>query len=198
MSQSEDRVRPEVHMALVHYPVRNKPGEIVATAVTNLDIHDNARSARTYELASYHIVTPLSAQIDLVRRILGHWTEGYGGKRVPTRLDAMALVRISRTLEETIEAVRGGRDVKPYIVGTGARRRNSPVVPYAELRQRLYRESVPTLLLFGTGYGLAEPIFDLCDAVLEPIGDPDGWNHLSVRSAVAITLDRLLGQRPMT
>ncbi|MCP4198996.1 MAG: RNA methyltransferase, partial [Proteobacteria bacterium] len=32
------------------------------------------------------------------------------------------------------------------------------------------------------------------DAVLAPIGDPDDWNHLSVRGAVAIILDRLLGR----
>jgi hypothetical protein len=182
-------------MALVHHPVHNKTGDIVTTAVTNLDIHDNARSARTFGLSSYHIVTPLSAQIELVRRILGHWTAGYGGKRVPTRLEAMSLIRISRTLDETIEAVIAGRNVKPYIVATGARRRATPVVPYAQLRKRMQEEAGPYLLLFGTGYGLAEPVFDLCDAVLEPIGDPDGWNHLSVRSAAAITLDRLLGER---
>jgi hypothetical protein len=32
------------------------------------------------------------------------------------------------------------------------------------------------------------------DVMLEPIGTPSDWNHLSVRSAVAITLDRLLGE----
>lgn len=186
---------PEVHMALVHHPVHNKLGEIVTTAVTNLDIHDNGRTARTFGLASYHIVTPLSAQIDLVRRILGHWTDGYGAKRVPTRLDAMSIIHISRTLEEAVEAVVAGREVRPYIVATGARRRETPVVSHAALRTRMQEQPGPYLMLFGTGYGLAEPVFDIADAVLEPIGNPDGWNHLSVRSAVAITLDRLLGDR---
>ena len=51
------------------------------------------------------------------------------------------------------------------------------------------------VLLFGTGYGLAPEIFDASDALLDPIGDPHTWNHLSVRSAVAIVLDRLLGDR---
>ncbi len=56
---------------------------------------------------------------------------------------------------------------------------------------------VPPLskVLFGTGYGLSDEVLKAADALLEPIGDPSDWNHLSVRGAVAIVLDRLLGER---
>lgn len=187
--------RPEVHIALVHYPVVNKTGDVVATAVTNLDIHDNARSARTYGVSSYHIVTPLDAQVELVSRILGHWRDGFGARRVPNRVDAMNLVRVSRTLEDAISAVADGRDVRPLVIATAARRLRE-TVSFSEMRGRMAREAGPFLIVFGTGYGLADPVIGAADALLEPIGNPDDWNHLSVRAATAITLDRLLGSAP--
>ena len=186
-------MKPEVHIALVHYPVINKLGDIVSTAVTNLDIHDNARSARTYGVAGYYIVTPLDAQVELVSRILNHWREGFGARRVPNRVDAMNLVHVSRTLESALEHIVDGRDVKPTVVATAARRLGK-TVSYDAMRAQMQAETGPFVLVFGTGYGLADPVIDRVDSVLEPIGDPDNWNHLSVRSAVAITLDRLLGR----
>jgi hypothetical protein len=187
-------VSPEVHIALLHHPVLNKAGEIVATAVTNLDIHDNARSARTFGCTSYQVVTPLEAQIELVSRILGHWRDGFGARRVPNRVEAMNLVQVRGDLDAVVEAVRAGRDVRPVLIATAARRLG-PTVSHADLRARMAAEPGPFVLLFGTGYGLAPAVIERADAVLEPIGDPGGWNHLSVRSAVAITLDRLLGAR---
>ena len=187
--------KTEIHIVLVHYPVLNKPGEIVSTAVTNLDIHDNARSARTYGVSSYHIVTPLDAQVELVTRILNHWREGFGARRVPNRVDAMNLVMVSRTLDEAVETIVGERDVTPLLVSTGARRREN-TISYAAMRERINGlDNTPIIIIFGTGYGLAEEVFDKSSVVLEPIGTPEDWNHLSVRSAVAISLDRLFGDR---
>jgi len=187
-------MRPETHIALVHHPVLNKTGDIVATAVTNLDIHDNARSARTYGVASYHIVTPLDAQVELVSRILGHWRDGFGARRVPTRVDAMNLVRVSRTLEDAIAVIAEGAGRRPIVVATAARRLPGSMT-YGALRERMQNEPGPYLIVFGTGYGLSEAIIGSADVLLEPIGTPEDWNHLSVRSATAITLDRLLGER---
>ncbi len=187
---------PEIHIALIHHPVMNKSGEIVTTAVTNLDIHDNARSARTFGVASYHIVTPLDAQVELVSRILGHWKDGFGARRVPNRVDAMNVVEVSRTLDDALEKIRSSDPKPPTIIATGARRRDDQVVSYEEVRRTLTAAGQgKVVILFGTGYGLAPSIFERADFILEPIGDPDGWNHLSVRSAVAITLDRLLAPR---
>jgi hypothetical protein len=61
------------------------------------------------------------------------------------------------------------------------------------MRQRFEKENGPFIIVFGTGHGLADEILERSDVVLEPIGSPTEWNHLSVRSAVAISLDRLLG-----
>ncbi len=185
----------DIHIALVHHPVINKVGEVVSTAVTNLDIHDNARSARTYGLSGYHLITPLDAQIALVSRILEHWQNGFGARRVPTRVEAMNLVSVNRSLEGVIAEMTEKYGRKPYIISTCARKRETPPLGYQEARDLLASESCPFLILFGTGYGLAEDVFDASDAVLPPIGNPGDWNHLSVRSAVAITLDRLLGDK---
>ncbi len=52
------------------------------------------------------------------------------------------------------------------------------------------------LLIFGTGWGLAPAVVAEADALLEPIRSAVGdYNHLSVRSACAIALDRLCGAR---
>ncbi len=184
----------EVHIGLLHHPVLNKTGDIVATAVTNLDIHDNARSARTFGCASYHVVTPIDAQIELMSRILDHWRDGFGARRVPNRVEAMNLVRVNRDLDGMLDEIRGGRDARPVLVATAARRLGA-TVSHEALRTRLEAEPGPYVLVFGTGYGLAPAVIERADTVLDPIGSPEGWNHLSVRSAVAITLDRLLGAR---
>jgi hypothetical protein len=44
------------------------------------------------------------------------------------------------------------------------------------------------------GWGLAPQALSLCTHVLEPVEGADGYNHLSVRSAAAVILDRLLGR----
>ena len=184
---------PEVHIVLLHYPVINKANDTVATAVTNLDIHDNARSARAFGVRSYHIVTPLDAQVELVSRIIDHWQEGFGAKRIPTRVEAMDLVCISRSLDDAMEQIVAGRDVKPVLISTCARDMGQEI-GYREMRRRMEESpDVPHIVVFGTGYGIADEVLERSDVVLEPIGTPADWNHLSVRSAVAISLDRLLG-----
>ncbi len=67
-----------LYVGLVHHPIYDKRKEVVATAVTNFDIHDIARCARTYGVGGFYIITPLESQIQLVERIVRHWTEGGG------------------------------------------------------------------------------------------------------------------------
>ena len=57
-------------IALVHYPVTNKNGEVIASAVTNLDLHDMARSARTYGVKGFYVVTPLEDQKALAAQLM--------------------------------------------------------------------------------------------------------------------------------
>jgi len=189
-------VRP-VSIALVHYPVLDGEGQVVTTAVTNLDVHDLARSARTYGCAHYFIVHPIHAQRELVERIRSHWVDGPGGKRIPDRKAALDLVRIVPSLDDALVTL-GGRDHVDVWVTTARDVRSA--MPLSSARQRIVQEADggggrPVLIVFGTGWGLAREVIDAADAVLPPLraAASTGYNHLSVRSACAIVLDRLLG-----
>jgi hypothetical protein len=50
------------------------------------------------------------------------------------------------------------------------------------------------LLIFGTAWGLPENFIAEADYILNPVIGNTDYNHLSVRSAVAIILDRLFGR----
>lgn len=176
-------------MALLHYPVLNKRGEVVASAVTNLDIHDIARAARTYNVKRYYIVTPLEDQGRLTRRIVSYWTEGAGAAYNPQRADALSLVTVQTDLDAVREDIRrsGGKD--PLLVVTSARCRED-AVGFAFVRQLLTENSL--LLVFGTAWGLDESVLAGADFILDAVQEKSDYNHLSVRSAVSIILDRLI------
>lgn len=72
-------------------------------------------------------------------------------------------------------------------VGTGS-------LAYADARCQLATSARPFLLLLGTGWGLTSSVLSGSDAVIEPIRGADGYNHLSVRCAAAIMVDRLLSR----
>ena len=63
--------RANLAIALLHHPVYNKLHEVVTTALTNLDLHDIARSSRTFGLDRFYIVTPSLDQRPLERGGLG-------------------------------------------------------------------------------------------------------------------------------
>ena len=180
-------------IALVHHPVLDAQGETVTTAITNLDVHDLARSARTYGCSDYFIVHPIAAQRELVERICLHWSEGSSGKRIPDRKVALALVRVVPSLEEMI-ARMGGRDAVEIWV-TAARSVNEAPMDAKTARAKLEGEGKAVVILFGTGWGLAKSVIDSADGALASIkaAEATGYNHLSVRAACAITLDRLRG-----
>lgn len=183
---------PRAYVALVHHPVLEKGGRVVTTAVTNLDVHDIARAARTFGLAGYFVVTPIAAQRLLVEEIRGHWTTGAGRAHNDKRTEALELVRIVSSIEDATAAITAERGEPPVLIATGAKPREG-AVSYASFRAAREADPRPVLLLFGTGWGLADAVFAASDAVLLPIRGPSphAYNHLSVRSAVAIVLDRL-------
>ena len=180
-------------MALVHHPVVNKQGETIASAVTNLDIHDIARALRTYGGQGVYIVTPLTDQQVLTNRIVSHWTEGAGGARHPKRKQALELVCVVDSLEAACEDIRRREGISPRTVITSAKVREGSV-SFSRIRG-LIEEGQPVLLVFGTAWGLSEEILERADHCLVPIMMQADYNHLSVRSAVSIMLDRLVGDR---
>ena len=181
----------KVAIALVHHPVLDGEGEIVTTAVTNLDVHDLSRTARTYGCSDYFVVHPIAAQRELVERIRSHWLEGSSGRRIPDRREALGVLRIVPSLGDAIDALGGRGAVELWAT---AARDLGDALSFADARARLERDGKTVLLLFGTGWGLAQGVIDSADALLEPIRPRSGtYNHLSVRAACAIALDRLLG-----
>jgi hypothetical protein len=183
-----------MYIALLHHPVLGRDGATVTSAITNLDVHDLSRSARTYGAEGYFLVHPIEAQRQLIERILAHWEDGASGTRIPDRKEALRVVRLVPSLEAMYEALGGRKNIELW--GTSARTLTTPMVSFADGRRALEGEGPPVVLLFGTSWGLRGDTLEACDRVLEPIagGRNSAFNHLSVRSACAIALDRLLSE----
>jgi hypothetical protein len=180
-----------IHVALLHYPVYNRQRQVIVSAVTNLDIHDIARAALTYGVKSFYVVTPLEDQRQLVERLLTHWRDGYGAQSQPERKMALELVTPAASLAEVVADISSHFGQQPELLATGASPAPS-TLNYSEVRERI-RQEQPLLMLLGTGWGLSEEVMDMVDHRLAPIQGVSNYNHLSVRSAAAIILDRLLG-----
>jgi hypothetical protein len=182
-----------LYLGLVHHPIYDKRKNVVATAVTNLDIHDIARCAKTFGVGGFYVITPLESQIQLVERIVHHWVEGGGYAYNPTRKEPLSLIRVSRSIDEAGREISKLWKRKVERVATGASPHPSSL-GFASFRRMLGDQEKPFFLLFGTGWGLTQEVKESADHILAPI-EGKGYNHLSVRSAVAIVLDRLLGDR---
>lgn len=177
-------------MALIHHPVVDKNGQVITAAVTALDLHDIARAARTYGVESFYVITPLLDQQELVETLIDHWVTGAGARYNPDRQSALALIRLRSTLEEALEDMTQRHGARPLTVVTSARRAENDL-DFDGLR-RLTAEGRPVLLMFGTAWGLAPAALAQADFRLAPIEGAGAYNHLSVRSAVSIILDRTL------
>jgi len=185
----------KVFLGLVHYPIYNKNMEIVTTSVTNLDIHDIARCATTYNLERYFLIHPLPTQHQLISEIIEYWQQGYGAQYNPDRKKALEIVVLRESIEAVKEEIRSQYPGHLYTVVTDARVYPN-TVSYKKLRAEIESsEEASYLLLFGTGWGMAREVMEQSDYILEPIYGTGDYNHLSVRSAVAIILDRLLGEK---
>lgn len=178
-----------LHVALVHYPVLDKDKNSLAVSLTNLDIHDIARSSCCYGLGGYYVVTPLQDQRRLLAELLEHWTTGAGGRANPDRAEALRLVAAADSVDEVLAQVEAQCGERPLVLGSSARPEGA--LTYAAVREALAER--PVLLLLGTSHGLAPTVLDKCDGVLRPLRGASGYNHFSVRSAAAIMLDRILG-----
>ncbi len=186
-------MRENIYVGLVHYPVYNKNSEIVATSVTNFDIHDISRTCRTYDIKKYFIITPVDAQQELTNRIIGYWTEGDGIEFNRNRKEAFENTDLSDSIEDSIKRIREIEGKTPKIITTSAKTFPN-TVSYKDLGSEIMEDEDPYLILFGTGWGLTDEIMGMSYKILEPVRGNTRYNHLSVRSAVSIILDRLLGE----
>ncbi|MDR1946303.1 MAG: tRNA (guanosine(37)-N1)-methyltransferase TrmD [Desulfovibrio sp.] len=181
-----------LYCALVHYPVLDKEENSGAASLTNLDIHDIARTSCTYGLGGFYALTPLEDQRELLREILRYWISGPGARSNPDRARALASVREGRSIEDAAADVARRTGTVPLLVATSARAEHCglPVMSFPELAGKL--ETMPLLLLFGTGHGLAPRALEACAAVAPPLRSFGAYNHLSVRCAAAVIFDRIL------
>src|SRR5215510_12068358 len=158
----------DLYLALLHYPVYDKDRKIVTTSITNMDIHDIARSARTYGVKRYFVVTPTRTLRLLAEKILDHWEHGYGSTYNETRKDALSLAALADDLDGAIQMVREETREAPRLVATSARA-GERRVSFAEVRERVAAPGPPFLFLFCTGWGLTEDVLDRAEYILEPI-----------------------------
>lgn len=188
---------PRLALGLIHYPILDREKRIVATNITNFDIHDIARSATVYGVEKYYLIHPQQEQLMFVERILDHWRVGQGAKYNPYRRTALENVKTCSTLDEAL------KDWGEPCLKIGTHARPVPGVKdwtIPELRTHMAEKTEkgtgrPVFLLFGTGFGMTTEFMQQLDGVLESIrgAPPKDYRHLSVRSAVSIYLDRILG-----
>lgn len=165
----------------------------MTSSVTTLDVHDVSRICRTYGVGTFYVVTPLATQQALVTRLMDHWRKGYGAEYNPTRKEALQNTEVRNVLPEVIADLTERFGAAPKTIIPDAK-------PFPKSRSyAAVREALASpghyLLVFGTAWGLEKGLVERADMVLAPIEDPSDYNHLPVRAAIAIVLDRLLGQR---
>ncbi len=183
----------DLYVALAHYPVVDRTGKIVAAAITSLDLHDLARSARTYGAKAFFVIHPVAEQRAFAARVIGHWQTGFGRRFDSRRREALDLTRIVGALDDAIAAIETAAGARPLIAFTSARAQGG--LGWDAARARLANPAGPPIMvMFGTGFGMAPALADRADFTLPPILGADDYNHLSVRAAAGIILDRLCGR----
>ncbi|MDR0764339.1 MAG: tRNA (guanosine(37)-N1)-methyltransferase TrmD [Synergistaceae bacterium] len=183
-----------VYVLELHHPVLDRNGRESTTAVTGLDLHDIARACRAYGVRKFIVVTPLASQRELINEVISHWTAGYGAEFNPDRADAMRGIKTASSVSRALDWINGKERRAPFVIATTARERAGSL-NWLTLKETALLAARPIVFMFGTGSGLCEETLDLADAVMSPISGGRGYNHLSVRSAVSITLDRFFGFR---
>jgi tRNA (guanine37-N1)-methyltransferase len=182
-----------LYIGLVHYPVYNKNDLTIASAVTTLDLHDMSRLSRTYGVKGFYVITPLEDQRKLVDRVKTHWIEGYGSQYNRFRKEAIELVRVASSLEQAVDAAGEIEGEAPVLMATDAATQDGRNLSFEQARRILRQDQRPVMVIFGTAWGLDQGVIQRSDYVLDPIVGRGAYNHLSVRSAAAIVLDRLAG-----
>ncbi|GIL17486.1 MAG: hypothetical protein BroJett040_12370 [Oligoflexia bacterium] len=186
---------PKMALGLVHYPILDREKRIVATNITNFDIHDIARACTVYGVDKYYIIHPMNEQLMFVDRILDHWRLGEGSKFNPYRRTALTNVKTAHTVDEALKDWGLPRNQVKVITTHARPVPGSRHWTIPELKKEIQTPDNALFLLFGTGFGMTEEFMQSLDGTLESIrgAPPKDYRHLSVRSAVSIYLDRIMG-----
>jgi tRNA (guanine37-N1)-methyltransferase len=128
----------------------------------------------------------------LVERVRRHWTEGYGARYNRDRKEAIELIRVAPSLERAIKEIAEREGENPLVIATDASRQKGRVISFKRAKDIIQNEKT-VMLIFGTAWGLEKAVIASADYVLDPVLGRRNYNHLSVRTAAAIILDRLVG-----
>lgn len=184
---------PPHYLALMHTDVMVTETRIGNTSITTIDLHDIARSSATYGLQGVFMVQPLKDQQEIMKTFTDFWMSAEGQKYNKSRYEAVKLITALETFEDVIKKIEQLHEKKPVVIATSAKSHGiSKLIDYSS-QGIVWKEDRPVLFLFGTGRGLSEELLAKCDYMLKPVMGMSSYNHLSVRSAVGIILDRWLG-----
>jgi len=175
-----------IYLALVHFPVL-RDNSVITSSITNLDIHDISRVTVTYGLGGYFITHPDEKMRNIASLLAGHWKTGTGKDSNPDRSTALSRTSIVPSIDDAVDAIFKETGTRPIVIGTTARK-SEKTISVKELKNK---KNTPVIILFGTAGGMTDNILNSLDYILEPIETGTDYNHLSVRSAVSIFIDRL-------
>lgn len=185
---------PNHYCVLLHNDVIMPNGLSGESIVTSIDIHDIARSATTYGICQYFIVTRLESQKKLIENFLTFWHQDEVKKINQSRAFALDKVFIKSEIEEVITSITEKEGIAPITIVTSSRRN----VPHKAMisfhdQNKIWEKNRPIVFILGTAHGINEKIINNFDYKLVPIEGLEDFNFLSVRSAAAIIFDRWLG-----
>lgn len=185
---------PSHYVVLMHDQIIQKDKRIGTTSVTPMDIHDIARSSKTYGIKKYFIVTPLKDQQAIVQTLLGFWHDAQKGMQYnTTRHEALEHVQVCTSLQDVVTEIERLEKACPLLIGTSAKPdQTNRMITYFD-QEKVWEQNRPVLFVFGTGHGLSHELMQTFDYILLPVQGFTQYNHLSVRSAVAIILDKWMG-----
>ena len=184
---------PPHYIVLMHDEVLvGSENNLGSTSVMSIDIHDIARSSCTYGMKQFFIVTPLIDQQKIIKKFFSFWKSDSGVDYNKGRHMAINLVSVADKLDDVVADIEHKEGKIPILIATSARKTAGKSISFYD-QQNVWKHDRPVVLLLGTGQGLSEQLIDRCDYVLNPIHGFTDFNHLSVRSAAAIIMDRWLG-----
>ena len=183
-------LRHRIHLVLRHDHVLGRENQTIHSSVTQTDLHDFCRLTLTYGLGGFHCVTEIEAQHRLCADILDFWRNGFGKQYNPDRVAALGALHIHRAFDDLVADMTERDGQPPLIVGTSAKPCANQV-DFSDFFSIMESSGRSALVQFGTSWGLSSDQLHRCDRVLPPIYGHDGYNHLSVRCAAAIIVDRI-------
>jgi tRNA (guanine37-N1)-methyltransferase len=175
-----------IYIGLIHYPV-TREGSVITSSITNLDLHDISRICATYGLGGYFVIHPDEKMRNIAQKLTSHWTTGDGKDRNNDRYNALKNLKIVPDINSALQIISEIHGEFPATVGTTAKKKEKS----KPLSRLFEQKNKPVLILFGTAGGIDDNLLDSMDITLDPIVAGSGYNHLSVRSAVSIFIDRI-------